>query len=455
MINQDYPDLSSPEDENAVPEEKKVSEDKEDGPEELKPKTSEVFFTDGGHNFSSAPDLDGHEGLDTLSLADSVEEFDSAEIKKAWDKATGSQENADSPNSERIQTESENPISKTVEEGSKQNFEVAIGGPNWASGQKDDEDKIVDTTGDIVTLGEATTSDDQTQPESTEPIDEEKSKPKFQVAIGGPWWASGQKDDNDGDNDVDKNDDSGGDKNVPAVTANDREDGELSENDELSEDDELSDDELFNGGDPYSPAPPPMSPTYCMETPASPDVAPNQPLSPIDCVSPPMRTSTDEDEPHESDEEKPPKLSENSPKTLPEETSKVTPLEDKLFLTSSNDSIPVQTSPKGTSVTEALFQKDLEVIPSTSVASEPALIIKSEKETSGKSISIKHDPDKVTEDSNPEISAYDLSIQGTVRSFLAHFLAERSFFDHFGPVPFCRVGGLATGKEPNPKNVLI
>ena len=450
MINQDYPDLSSPEEKNAKPEDNKASEDKEDGLEELKPKPSEVFFTDGGHNFSSAPDLDGHEGHDTLSLADSVEEFDSAEIKKAWDKATGSQENADSPNPGKTQTESENPNPKIVEEGSKPKFEVAIGGPFWASGQKDDENKIVDTTGDVVTLGGATRSDDRTESESTEPIGEEKSKPKFQVAIGGPWWASGQKDDNDGDNDLEKNDDSDGDKNVPTETANDREDGELSENDELSEDDELS-----NSGDPYSPAPPPMSPTYCMETPASPDVAPNQPLSPIDCVSPPMRTSTDEDEPHESDDEKSQKLSENSPKTLPEETSNVTPFEDKLFLTSSNDSIPVQTSPKGTSVTEALFQKDLEVIPSTSGASEPALIVKSENETSGKPVIIKHDPDKITEDSNPEISAYDLSIQGTVRSFLAHFSAERSFFDHFGPVPFCRVGGLATGKEPNPKIILI
>ena len=195
MISQDYPDLSS-EDEKAELEDDKGPEDKEGDSEEPKTKATEIFLTDGGHNFSSAPDLE-HEGHDTLSLADSDEEFDSAEIKKAWDKATGSQENMDSPNPGKIQTESENPNPKIVEEGSKPKFEVAIGGPYWASGQEDDEDKIVDTTGDIVTLGGATRSNDQTQPESTEPIGEEKLKPKFQVAIGGPWWASGQKDDKD------------------------------------------------------------------------------------------------------------------------------------------------------------------------------------------------------------------------------------------------------------------
>ena len=439
MISQDYPDLSS-EDENAKLEDDKGPEDKEGDSEEPKAKATEIFLTDGGHNFSSAPDLE-HEGHDTLSLADSDEEFDSAEIKKAWAKATGSQENADSPNMEQTQTESENTGSNNVQEGSKPKFEVANGGPCW-SGSPKVGDKGSDTIGDTVSLAEPPGSVEQAQPESKNPVDEEKSKQKFQVAIGGPWWASGQKDDKDGDKNVDGN--------VPTETENEREDGELSENDEVSENDELS-----NGGEPYSPAPPPMSPTYCSETPTSPDVTNTQPQSPIDCVSPPMRTSTDEDEPHESDEEKFKKLPKNSPKTPSEETSQVTQSEGELFQTSSDQSRPVQTSPERISVTEALFQKDVEVIPSSSGASEPALIIKSEKETSGKSVIIKHDPDKVTEDSNPEISAYDLSIQGTVRSFLAHFLVEWSFLTIFGPVIFSRVGGLATGKEPNPKIIFV
>ena len=198
MIRQDYPDLpDESEDENAQPEDNKAPEDKENGSEEVKPTASEVFFTDCGHNFSSAPD--GDERHDTLSLADSDEEFDSAEIKKAWDKATGgSQETADSPVLEKPQTE--NPKSKNLEEESKPKFEVAIGGPCWASGQKGDKDgdKAADTNLDIATSDKGT--DDQTQPEST---GEEKSKPKFQVAIGGPWWASGQKDKQNGDNDTD------------------------------------------------------------------------------------------------------------------------------------------------------------------------------------------------------------------------------------------------------------
>ena len=443
MISHDYPDLPSSEDENVEPEDNKGPAEKEGDSEE--PKTKEIFLTDGGHNFSSAPDLE-HEGHDTLSLADSDEEFDSAEIKKAWAKATGSQENADGPNMEQTQTESENP--KNVQEGSKPKFDVAIGGPCWSSSPKVG-DKGGDTIGDTVSLAKPPGSDDQTQPESKNPVDEEKSKPKFQVAIGGPWWASGQKDDKGGDSNGDNNVDKKVDENVPTETEDEREDGELSENNEHSEDGELS-----NGGEPYSPAPPPMSPTYCSETPTSPmspDVTNNQPQSPIDCVSPPMRTSTDEDEPHESDEEKSHKLPKNSPKTSPEEASQITQSEGELFQTSSDQSRPVQTSPERISVTEALFQKVVEVVPSTSGAGEPALIIKTENGTSEKSVIIKHDPDKVTEDSNPEISAYDLSIQGTVRSFLAHFLVKWSFLTIFVPVIFCRVGGLATGKEPNPK----
>ena len=278
MISQDYPDIASSEDEDQIPEDTKKEQTKPTNDVNKNPHPTDVFFTDGGHNFSSIPVIDGHErpSEDTLSLANSVEEFDSTEVKKAWDKATRSQDDSKTkPQTLAIDAEEAKP-----------KFDVAIGGPWWASGQKytsddKDSDKIDDKTGDTENVPSVNETlekpegnhDGENKQSEASKIDDEELKPKFQMAIGGPWW--GQKDDttNTDRNDVDD------DKSYPCSgdTEDEREEGELSEDmDDL-------------------PAPPPMSPVYCQPT--SP-----QPQSPIDCVSPPMRTSTDEDEPSESDE---------------------------------------------------------------------------------------------------------------------------------------------------------
>ena len=392
MIAQNYPHVPSSEDELEDLEANNPNIPLNNSPSNNAPndnaKTSNVFFTDGGHNFASAPDIDGHEGHegDTLSLADSVEEFDSNELKKAWDKATGSQE------SDNNQTTSENSNNKTIEndvEVVKPKFDVAIGGPGPWRGQKDDnidksDDTIVDKRVDgncgdknVPTVKE--TSKNAEGPNDQSELttkDVEESKPKFQVAIGGPnfnpWWASGQKDDKI---DVDDH------KSISERESDERDEGEISE-----ETEDMAED---------SPAPPPMSPIYC--SPTSP-----RPQSPIDCVSPPMRTSTDEDEPHESDEEKSSKKSSRKSSIIQEESSSVAGKE-------SEDVV----------VTSSQGPED-NLIPTTSGATcnEPLDIKLEQKEiTSEKSIIVKHDPDKVAESSNPEISAYDLSIQGTVRSF--------------------------------------
>ena len=377
MIEADYPEIASSEDEHQSSEDNKKEQTSKQTTNDGN-KTTDVFFIDGGHNFSSIPVIDGHErpSGDNLSIADSVEEFDSTELKKAWVKATGSQENDDTQTTSLA-------IEKDTEEA-KPKFDVAIGGPWWASGQKytsDDKDieKIDDKTGDTENVpsvnetlnkAEGCHEGENTQPESSKGDDEEL-KPKFQVAIGGPWWASGQKDDttNTDQNNVD------GDKSFSGDTEDEREEGELSE-----ETEDL-------------PFPPPMSPVYC--SPTSPiDI---QPQSPIDCVSPPMRTSTDEDEPSESDEPK---------------FSKKSSIEEKSSVTQSET---VNDEPTSSKVPEVYPIPDEGASTSGATSGEPLALKLEQSEVISM---VKHDPDKVTEDSNPEISAYDLSIQGTVRSFL-------------------------------------
>ena len=387
MISQDYPDIASSEDEDQIsPEDTKKAQAQTTNDVNKNPNPTDVFFTDGGHNFSSIPIIEGHErpSEDTLSLANSVEEFDSTEVKKAWDKATRSQDDSKTK-----------PQTLDAEEA-KPKFDVAIGGPWCATGQKytsDDKDsgKIDDKTGDTEnvpseneTLEKPEGDHEGQSTQSESPKIDEELKPKFQVAIGGPWWASGQKDDttNTDRNDVDdaKSDPCSGD------TEDEREEGELSEDmDDL-------------------PAPPPMSPVYC--PPTSP-----QPESPIDCASPPMRTSTDDDEPSESDE----------PKFL-KKSSRKSSIEDKSSVTQNETVDDEAMSSKGPEV-ESIPDQGASTSGATCQPSSEPLDIKLEQSeiTSGKSIMVKHDPDKVAEDSNPEISAYDLSIQGTVQSFSAIF----------------------------------
>ena len=142
-----------------------------------------------------------------------------------------------------------------------------------------------------------------------------------------------------------------------------------------------------------------------------------------------MRTSTDEDEPSESDE----------PKFL-KKSSRKSSIEDKSSINQTETVDDEATSPKEPEV-DSIPDQGASTSGATSTSEPLAVKLEQNEITSGKSIMVKHDPDKVAEDSNPEISAYDLSIQGTVRSFFAQI------FDR----PFSIFSGLATGKEPNPK----